>query len=57
MGPWGVKFIALEADRGLDGCERICTAPYSHCINQITVDEVVDATKKFLEKIVVRKDS
>lgn len=47
MGPWWTKSIVLQKS-GMDGCTEICSKPYSHCITQITVQEVVEATEKIL---------
>lgn len=44
MGPWGTRSIILQKV-GLDGCREICSKPYSHCITQISVQEVVKATE------------
>lgn len=47
MGPWGAASIVLQ-QYGMDGCSEICSKPYPHCITQISVQEVMDATEKLL---------
>ena len=48
MGPWGTKSIVLQK-HGMDGCSEICSKPFSHCITQISVQEVVEATEQILD--------
>ena len=48
---WGVKnvpHIDLLADIGLDGCVGYCNKKYSHCINQISVEQVRKSIVKLL---------
>lgn len=47
MGPWGTKSIVLQKFP-MDDCREICCKPYSHCITQITVEEVSEAVEKML---------
>lgn len=51
-GPWMVKNVILMPDKGLDGCEYYCRRD-SHCINQITEEEVVNAVIKLVEESVL----
>lgn len=48
MGAWQVPYIDLIPPAGLDGCHGVCRMRYSHCINQITPDQVVDAVRRLL---------
>ena len=53
FGAWRVPCITLQPKHGLDQeCERAgyCKKKYSHCINQISVEEVFDAVKQMLDK-------
>lgn len=57
-GPRGSeKSISLQPVHGLDGCTKICMKPYAHCINQITVAEVVTAVNSILLTINERAPS
>ena len=47
MGPWGTKSIVIQK-YGMDGCSEMCSKPYPHCITQISVQEVIEATEKLL---------
>ena len=49
-GPWGVDYIALQPPHGLGKCVGVCREKYPHCITQITVDEVVEAACRLLNK-------
>lgn len=42
-GPWRVKGIVLRPVQGLDGCRYVCRKKFAHCINEISVDEVLEA--------------
>lgn len=42
-GAQGSRNIDLMPEYCIDGCKESCSKPYSHCINQITVNEVRDA--------------
>lgn len=46
-GPYCVKNIVLKPDKGLDDCKYVCRHD-SHCINQISPEEVVKAAKELL---------
>ena len=47
-GAWGVPRIVLKPPKGLDNCKGSCLKNYPHCIMQITVDEVIAATRNLL---------
>lgn len=42
-GAWKTPSIVLQPQSGMDGCISACSKTYSHCINQITVDDVYNA--------------
>ena len=48
MGAWQVPHIDLIPKSGLDGCHGVCRMDYSHCINQIKTDQVVEAILQIL---------
>ena len=48
MGAWQVPHINLIPPAGLDGCHGVCRKRYSHCINQITPRQVVEAMRSLL---------
>lgn len=48
MGAWKVPHIDLVPPAGLDGCHGVCRMRFSHCINQITPEQVVDAIQQIL---------
>ncbi len=48
VGPWGTYGVVLEPERGLDDCKDECDKNYSHCINQITVEQVVKVLKEVI---------
>ncbi len=45
-GAYGVEKCELVPPSGLDGCHGVCSKKYSHCINQITVEEVAASIEK-----------
>jgi len=47
MGPWGTKSVVLQK-YGIDGCRGACSKDYPHCITQISVQEVVEATRNMI---------
>lgn len=54
-GPWKTRFRILKAQKPLPGCGCYCSMPVPHCINQITVDDVVAALENaLLEKLYER---
>ncbi|WP_311650223.1 glycosyltransferase family 9 protein [Selenomonas artemidis] len=55
FGPWGNEAIVLRPVAS-PGCEHGCEKEYAHCINNITVDEVVDAVASMLTKIKSSED-
>lgn len=50
MGAWKVPHIDLVPPAGLDGCHGVCRMRFSHCINQITPEQVIDAVNRILYK-------
>ena len=44
--PWGDRHIILQPEHALDDCVGHCSKPYAHCINQITVDEVLEEVER-----------
>lgn len=48
MGAWKVPHIDLVPPAGLDGCHGVCRMGFSHCINQITPDRMIDSINKLL---------
>ena len=42
-GAWKVPHIDLVPPAGLDGCHGVCRMRFSHCINQILPEQVIDA--------------
>ena len=51
-GPWQVKSIIIRPEHGLDDCKYMCNKSYSHCINQITQEEVKEAIFQILNESV-----
>lgn len=51
VGPWRVPNVVLEPKSGLDGCIDECDKLFSHCINQISVEEVVNALERIIDEI------
>lgn len=49
FGPWENKVIILRP-KAFPGCEHGCEKDYAHCINNISVDEVVEAVETMLRK-------
>lgn len=47
FGPYNDKMMVIRPDP-FPGCEKCCTHEEAHCINNISVDEVCRALKKFL---------
>lgn len=48
MGAWKVPHIDLIPPAGLDGCRKACRMNFSHCINQITPGQVLEAVRRML---------
>lgn len=49
MGAWKVPHIDLVPPDGLDGCHGVCRMRFSHCINQITTEQVIDSINQILD--------
>lgn len=49
MGAWKVPHIDLVPPAGLDGCHGVCRMRFSHCINQIVPEQVIDAINQILD--------
>lgn len=49
-GPWRVPAIVLQPEKGLEGCKYVC-AKDSHCINQISEEDVYQAIEEFINII------
>ena len=47
FGPWGVSFISIQPNKGLDNCQDACHEKIAHCINQISVDSVIQKILPF----------
>lgn len=47
FGPWGVDFISIQPKKGLDNCQDACHEKIAHCINQISVDSVIQKILPF----------
>lgn len=50
MGAWKVPHIDLVPPAGLDGCHGVCRMRFSHCINQIKPEQVINAINKILSE-------
>lgn len=48
MGAWKVPHIDLVPPDGLDGCHGICRMRFSHCINQISPEQVIASINQIL---------
>lgn len=48
MGAWKVPHIDLVPPAGLDGCHGACRMGFSHCVNLITPEQVIDAVSQML---------
>lgn len=46
FGPYSDKFVSLVPNKPLPGCENGCIKNFAHCINEIKVDQIVDAVEK-----------
>lgn len=42
--PWSSKAVVLQPERPLPGCSTTCLAATAHCVTQISVDDVMNAT-------------
>lgn len=51
FGPWRAKITVLQPQKGLEGCINGCEKSYAHCINQVTVDEVVEVCNRRLKDL------
>ncbi|MGL6529730.1 glycosyltransferase family 9 protein [Aeromonas hydrophila] len=49
FGPWGVPFISIQPEYGLDSCSDCCQASDVHCIGLINVDSVIRKVLTFFE--------
>ncbi len=45
FGPWGRNYLAIQPKFGLDDCVEECNKNYAHCINTITVTDVIHLLK------------
>lgn len=49
FGAWQVDNIALLPPTGYEGCRGMCRMPFAHCINLITVNDVMNAVIEMLD--------
>lgn len=49
--PWGVDNVVLQPDHAMSPCVDSCTKAYSHCIRQITVDQVYMSACILMDKL------
>ena len=45
-GPWCDNYSIVQPEKPLDDCKYMCFKPYSHCINQNTVSDVITEIEK-----------
>ena len=50
FAPQGTQVHVLQPARGLDGCREACCVLEPHCINQVSVDEVIAAARAMLQE-------
>lgn len=55
FAPWSKKIIVLQPQHTIDDCVDGCDKEYAHCINQITVKQVVDAMEQQIVKYYQQK--
>ncbi len=48
MRAWGVPDVAVFPPKGLDDCRYICLKSYEHCIQQISVEDVMRGINRLL---------
>lgn len=51
FGPWSDKIITLAPESPLPGCEEGCYKNYAHCINTISIDEIVSSLDKMCYEV------
>jgi len=49
FGPWGIASAVLQPAAAIQPCGDTCVAAEAHCIRQISVDEVIDASSALLQ--------
>lgn len=54
FGPWLSDITVIQPEKGLEGCISGCEKNYAHCINQVTVDEVLEVCTRKMKELQIK---
>jgi len=48
FGPWETNHITIQPEKPIPPCKEECIADYPHCINSVSIENVMEAVEKLL---------